>query len=272
MKQMWRYVVLAVAVAALTVTASAQTVSFEDPTGDDNGPGTYSYPTDVVYRAGSFDLTGLDLKVKGDKVEIAVGQSSQLEDKCWAMQFGFCVQMLFVFIQTDPATGHTGGLPGLNVQFAPGSGWNKVVIISPQPAARVKNEVEIKVAKELQGDVVIPGRVKGMGRTITAWVDAKELGGGDPMTWGYQVLMQSNEGFPDKADLLTRKVNEYEGQHRFGGGTDTDCDPHVMDLLAGDAVGDKGEVELQHKMLGYECNADGTAKALATLTLVHPGK
>ena len=50
--------------------------------------------------------------------------------------------------------------------------------------------------------------------------------------------MQSNEGFPARTDLLTRKVNEYEGQHRFGGGTDTDCDPHVMDLLAGDAVGD----------------------------------
>ncbi len=45
--------------------------------------------------------------------------------------------------------------------------------------------------------------------------------------------MQSNEGFPDEADLLTRKVNEYEGQHRFGGGNDGDCDPHAMDVLAG---------------------------------------
>ena len=46
--------------------------------------------------------------------------------------------------------------------------------------------------------------------------------------------MQSNEGFPDGKDLLTRKVNEYEGQHRFGGGTDTDCDPHVIDILVRD--------------------------------------
>ncbi len=29
--------------------------------------------------------------------------------------------------------------------------------------------------------------------------------------------MQSNEGFPTARDLLTREVNEYEGQHRFGG-------------------------------------------------------
>ena len=94
------------------------------------------------------------------------------------------------------------------------------------------------------------------------------IGGPPQAGWGYQVLMQSNEGFPDKTDLLTRKVNEYEGQHRFGGGNDGDCDPHVIDLLAGKAVGDKGEIDLQHKMLAYECNPDGTAKKLATLTMV----
>jgi hypothetical protein len=81
--------------------------------------------------------------------------------------------------------------------------------------------------------------------------------------------MQSNEGFPAATDLLTRKVNEYEGQHRFGGGTDGDCDPHVMDVLAGDAMGDKSEIDAQHKMLAYECNADGTPKTMATLTMVH---
>jgi hypothetical protein len=40
-------------------------------------------------------------------------------------------------------------------------------------------------------------------------------------SWGYQVLMQSNEGYPDKKDLLTRKVNEVNGEHRFGGGNDS---------------------------------------------------
>jgi hypothetical protein len=44
--------------------------------------------------------------------------------------------------------------------------------------------------------------------------------------------MQSNEGFPDKGALLTRAVNREAGQHRFGGGTDFDADPHVIDILA----------------------------------------
>ncbi len=71
--------------------------------------------------------------------------------------------------------------------------------------------------------------------------------------------MQSNEGFPADTDLLTRKVNEYEGQHRFGGGTDYDCDPHVMDILG------------DHGMLAYECEADGTPVKMATLSMVKAG-
>jgi len=79
---------------------------------------------------------------------------------------------------------------------------------------------------------VVPKITRASGKTLVAVVDKAQLGGAPTATWGYQVLMQSNEGFPDKGDLLTRKVNEFEGQHRFGGGTDYDNDPHVIDLLA----------------------------------------
>jgi carbohydrate-binding DOMON domain-containing protein len=270
MNRVWRYAFLALVVTAVVAAAAvAQEVSFKDPVWDDNGPGTYTYPTDGVYKPGSFDLTSFKMKVSGGKANIEVGQNSQLQDKCWAMQYGFCVQMVFVFIKTDPNTGHTESLPGLNVQFAPDAGWNKVIIISPQPPTRVRQEVETKVAKGLQADVVIPNRVRGAGNAISMSVDLKDLGAGDPTKWGYQVVMQSNEGFPAATDLLTRKVNEYEGQHRFGGGNDGDCDPHVMDLLAGNGTGDKSEIDLQHTMLAYECNPDGTSKKMATLTMVY---
>jgi hypothetical protein len=82
--------------------------------------------------------------------------------------------------------------------------------------------------------------------------------------------MQSNEGFPAKTDLLTRRVNEFEGQHRFGGGNDMDCDPHVMDILASPANGGADEVAAQHEMLAYECDLDGNAVKSATLRMV-PG-
>jgi len=249
------------------VPALAQEIVFKDPTGDDDGPGKYVYPTDPVYKPGSFDLTELKVTQKDGKVTFAASVNSDLEDP-WGMPApaAFSVQMILIHVQTGKG-GATKGLPGTNVQFAPAAAWNRLVILSPQPAGKVRAEVKQKAA-DLKDLVVVPAETVGKGRTITGTVDLKDLGGGDVTTWGYQVLAQSNEGFPDKTDVLTRKVNEYEGQHRFGGGTETDCDPHVLDLLAGKAVGDKGEVEAQHQMLKYECNPDGTAKSLATLTLV----
>ena len=60
------------AVTAITAfAAGAQEVVFKDPTGDDNGPGKYTYPTDPVYKPGSFDLTQLTVKQAGDKVTFA---------------------------------------------------------------------------------------------------------------------------------------------------------------------------------------------------------
>jgi hypothetical protein len=261
---------LALAAIFLASSAPAADVCFKDPTGDDNGPGSYTYPTDAVYTPGSFDLTQFCLKTRGDKADLEVSVNSNLEDP-WRMGTGFSVQMVFIFIRTEDkeGTGFIQGLPGLNISFAPTDAWDKCVILSPQPASRVKTEIEAKVPKEMQSSILVPGRTRGAGRTIKGTVDLAALGSGDPSTWGYQVCMQSNEGFPAKTDLLTRKVNEYEGQHRFGGGNDGDCDPHVMDVLAGDGVGDKSEIEAQHKMLAYECNPDGTAKKLAELTMVH---
>ena len=260
-------IMMAAAGLLLAGAALAQSgVSFKDPAGDDNGPGNYTYPTDGVYKRGSFDMTGFDVKVSGKKVDLGVTFGAALEDP-WRMGGGFSVQMVFIFIDNKPG-GFKEGPPGTNVTFADGNEWDKMVILSPQPPGRVKTEVEQKMPAAQQSAVVIPNRTKGSGHTISATVDLDELGGGDPSQWGYQVIVQSNEGFPEGKDLLTRKVNEYEGQHRFGGGTDTDCDPHVMDILAGKGAGSADEVQAQHDMLKYECNPDGTAKQPAVLKMV----
>jgi carbohydrate-binding DOMON domain-containing protein len=248
--------------------AQAQTVTLKDPTGDDNGPGAYIYPTDAVYSPGSFDLTEAEIKKKGKNIEFTVSLNQRLEDP-WGMDVGFAVQMIFIFIDTDgkEGSGHTDSLPGLNVRFADSDAWEKVVILSPQPQSRVMAEVSAKAAA-MSGDIVIPRRTTGRGKSISGKVKAEEIGSGDPATWGYQVVVQSNEGFPAKTDLLTRRVNEFEGQHRFGGGNDMMCDPHLMDILAGKGEGSDDEIAAQHEMLKYNCSMDGSADELATLTMV----
>jgi hypothetical protein len=178
-----------------------------------------------------------------------------------------------VFIDKDGTEGHgyTKAPSGLNIEFAPSSAWEKLIILSPQQPARVKTEVEAK-GNDLQQAIIIPSRTRGAGRNISGTIDPAALGEGDPTTWSYQVVLQSNEGFPSGADLLTRKVNEYEGQHRFGGGNDGDCDPHAIDVLSGSGKGDAAEVKAQQEMLKYECAEEGASKTKATLTMVRQSK
>src|SRR6185436_3750311 len=102
-------------------------------------------------------------------------------DDPWRMGGGFSVQMVFIFIDTDgvEGSGNTDSLPGVNLGCAPKDAWDRVVILSPQPASRVNSEVETK-AGAMKGAIVVPGRTKGSGRNISATVDLKDLGAGDP--------------------------------------------------------------------------------------------
>jgi C-terminal binding-module, SLH-like, of glucodextranase len=212
------------------------TIVLTDPVGDDNGPGTYKYPTGAEYKPGAFDMTKLEIVPNGDTVEFRLTLNGRIEDpwdsKAWGGN-GFSVQMAFIHLDLDhkEGSGVLDGLPGTNVRFKPDEAWDKVVIISPQPPGRVNSEIETK-APQLKDRIIVPRLTRASGRTLTAVVDAALLGGPVSKSWGVQVLMQSNEGFPDKGDLLTRKVNEFEGQHRFGGGTDYNNDPHVIDIFA----------------------------------------
>jgi hypothetical protein len=227
-------------------------IAFSDPVGDDDGPGTYKYPTDAVYTPGSFDLTKFEVVPTGDTVEFRVTVNAKIEDP-WASSSwggnGFSTQMAFIFLDTDPGKpGVEKTLPGLNVRFAAEQGWKKAIIISPQGPTRLNSEIDQK-AQDLKDKVIVPRVTRASGRTLTAIVGLDQLGGAPAPTWGYQVMLQSNEGFPAKTDLLTRKVNEYEGQHRFGGGTDYDNDPQVLDILVPPGAGGADEAKLQHELL-----------------------
>lgn len=267
MKTRLSALVLGAALAA--GAAHADDIVLKDPAGDDNGPGSYVYPTDPVYRAGSFDLSQIAINADAGRVTFDVKLNTALED-AWRTGTGFSVQMIFIFIDTDnvAGSGHTASLPGLNVTFDPANAWDKVVVLTPQTAARVKAETAAK-APELAANIVTVSS-KGRGQSIIASAPLAVFGGGDPATWSYQVVAQSNEGFPAGQDFLTRRVSEFAGAQRFGGGTDFNCDPHVIDILAGAARGVPAEAAAQHAMLSYECSEDGEPLRQPVLRMVRP--
>ena len=94
---------------------AAQEVTFKDPIGDDNGPGTYTYPTDAVYKAGL--VRPHVVRAEGARATRSTfdGRRQLARSRtrgAWAR--GFAVQMVFIFIDTDDqaGSGFTDGLPG----------------------------------------------------------------------------------------------------------------------------------------------------------------
>ena len=255
-----------------SAAAAAEPLSFQDPKGDDNGWGKGIYPTGKEYAAGAFDLTGLEIKEDGDMVVIEIEVASPLTDPWKSKEWGgngFSLQFVHVYFDTDgkPRSGERRGVPGSWVEFSPDSYWEKVVLISPQPATKLRGEVEGK-ARFLSKKVIIPERTEARGRKIIARVKASELGK-PSAKWGVQALMLSNEGFPDKEDILSRRTNEFEGEHRFGGGCDGVGDPQVMDLLIGDAKAAASEIAAQHEALSaYKCAETAKGATFAKIPMV----
>lgn len=249
----------ALAVLGLFASPSfAGGLSFSDPQGDDKGPGAYVYPTDAVYKKGSFDLTGLSVSDKGSDVEFEVSIAVPFEDPWDSAKWpqpgnGFSLQMFQIYIDADgaPGSGEKSALPGMNAEFAENARWEKVVVLSPQHNKVVLSEVKQKAAA-LEARVVLPRKVTVKGKTLSARVAKKDLGIDKLEQAGFQVVVASNEGYPKGNDILSRKVNEFEGQHRFGGGSDGDEDPHFVDCLSANAKGSPEEVAAQQAMMAFD--------------------
>ena len=249
------------------MTTSSHALTFKDPKKDDKGPGKYTYPTHSSYKKGDFDITKVTISESGSNIIVRVRVRNRIKDvwksRSWGGN-GFSVQFAQLYIHTGKGKGFHASLPGLNVKFK--QKWNYVILISPQGKTRLKSEIALK-AKKFQKQIIIPTTTRSQGKTLIAIFPKSAIGGKLNTKWGFQLLMQSNEGFPRKQDLLTRPVNEYNGKHRFGGGNDGDCDPHVIDMLAGKAKGKKSEKKAQYKALKtYRCKGK---KKQAVITFVY---
>jgi len=113
--------------AQVSVSSSAvpgtTVFSTTDPSGDDNGPGTYAYPTSSSFTAGSFDLTGMRINQTDSQVFITFSFRTLVPT------FGnpFGAQMLDVYVhQPGAATSSTAAaFPQRNYTIAPADAWNE---------------------------------------------------------------------------------------------------------------------------------------------------
>lgn len=200
-------------------------LDMDDPVGDDYGPGTYVYPTHKAFVPGLFDLT--HFKVSHDPEYVYFDATFQEVTNPWNAPEGFSHQLVNIYIDTTPGAGRTdtlrkGALVAFDRKYAwdlfiKAIGWGGCRVFTAQDAAQARG-----ISDGLSASVLADGK--------TVRIAVPKVVIGEPArSWAYYVLVGSQDAFGDD-DF--RPVMEKAGSWVFGGGSDLEVDPNVIDMLA----------------------------------------
>lgn len=219
-----------------------------DPTGDDNGPGSYTYPTDSAFNPGSFDLTALEVYRDGDGVRFLASTAGAINNP-WGGN-GMSTQRLNIYLRDGSSTATTALLPGTNT--AASGAWEYAIVADGRDNSRFGSGVYGGDHQRV-GDITLD---VDPGGKIIATVPASVLDGVDLRNAGYQVSMFSDaedgEGVGGVRPVYSADCAQgvdcpgFVGAYRFGGGAgnwtdtiesrDTDTtDSNAVDIISGDA-------------------------------------
>ena len=200
----------------------------EDPQGDDHGPGTYTYPLDGVFGAGSYDLKRFQVGTENDDLVFTFEVVAPIQNP-WGSPRGLSIQAFDVYIDTDPGAG-TGArllIPGRNAALAAGDGWEYGITVEGwDPAIYVAARDGAWEETKPSFDVITFGD-KGK---VVVRIPRSLLASGDPASWGYAALVMSQEGFPSSGVRRIRDVEATAQQWRVGGAPSGINHTRILDL------------------------------------------
>jgi glucoamylase len=170
-----------------------------DPTGDDNGPGTYAYPLSSNFHPGAYDLQRFQVYDTGaDSVTFRV----QTADLSPTFGSSLGAQLVDVYVN-NPAGGATStaaSFPQRNYAVAP---WNRLVEVQGF-GQRFTDGGNTTV-----GTVAI--RASAASRFITFQVSKTALGGTPSSGWSFAVVLTGQDGFSsDQARGFQPTAQDYQ--------------------------------------------------------------
>lgn len=202
-------------------------MELSDPAGDDYGPGTYQYPGDAVFRGGAYDITEFVAGYDETEVIFRVQFRGPVEN-VWGSPNGLSIQTVDIYIDAD---GHAAGarllLPGRNAALPADYAWDVALWAEGwtpgiyQPGS--EGPVQVNGSLTIVGN---PGQ-----RRVTIRVPRSLLPAGSPEDWQYAVVVLSQEGYPSAGVWRVRNVQPDAEQWRIGGGTGSNLDTRIMDVL-----------------------------------------
>jgi glucoamylase len=217
--------------AQVTVSAEgggSTVLDVTDPAGDDNGPGTYQYPTASDFVAGSFDLTRFQVLSDGTYAYLRVTLATLVPT--FGALDGAQLLDFYVHVPGASSTSTQAAYTSRNYTIAPSGAWSQRVEVqgfaSPVWVNAAGNSVGTASALAVQAD-----------RTITVALPEAQFG--TPTSgWGFSVVLTGQDGFSSD---LARAFTATPGAYTFGvcavGGTAPICSvdpstvPKAMDVI-----------------------------------------
>ncbi len=188
-----------------------------DPSGDDNGPGNYAYPTSDNFHAGAFDI--LEFRVIESPDNATTTFKLKVRDLSPTFGSPLGAQLVDVYVH-DPAaaaanTSTAASFPQRNYVIASGAAWSRLVEVQGF------GQRYIDAHGTTLGTVNISANA--ISRFITFSVPSASLGGVPGSGWGFTVVLTGQDGFsPDQARSFAPTPQPFQ----FGVCAMASADPH----------------------------------------------
>jgi glucoamylase len=230
--------------ARLTVVSEAlpgpAVLDVTDPVGDDNGPGTYAYPTAADFHPGAFDIERFQVIDAGDTIYLR----TQLRDLTPTFGSALGAQLLDVFVRDPAAAAFSTAppFPSRNFTIAADSAWSSRLEVQG-----FADPVFVDAAGRSLGTVAVTANQAT--RSIVVAVPAAALG--RPSSgWVFTVALHGQDGFsPDQARGFAATPQPYQFGVCAPGGTAAICSvdpgsvPKVMDTITPPGVDQRTELD-----------------------------
>jgi glucoamylase len=242
-----------VAVSPSGATAHAQrTIVFDfvpgqlildvsDPDGDDNGPGTYQYPTSDNFHAGAFDIERFQVYDAGSDVIF------RLKTRDLTPTFGspLGAQLVDVYVHVPGAapTSTSASFAARNYTIAPAFAWSRLIEVQ----GFGQRYIDANGIPNTLGVVNISANA--VSRFTTFRVSKASLGTPAP-GWGFTVVLTGQDGFSsDQARGFQPTAQEFQFGVCAPGGTAAICSvdpntvPKALDVITPPGVAQSTELD-----------------------------
>ncbi len=213
-----------------TVGAGARVLyEADDPAGDDNGTGTYTYPTTPNLQPGSLDLTHFRVSSDGKNVFFVL-RFRNLSNPGWHPEYGFQLTFGAIAVHKDSKAGSGKRIVGRNANYILDSSDAYEDIIYVGGGIRVEDTSGNVLCeyRPVTGDEKNPlGSIQT--KTVSFAIPAEIIGVPDS-TWRYTVLIGAQDDHGGAGIGEFRAVGGEAGEW-IGGGKKIPGDPNVYDLL-----------------------------------------